>query len=229
MIRWRFVGELIALVFSTIAFCATLVGLAASILSPSSAGSCDFVEYWAAGKVLLSHGNPYDASLILPIERSAGYPKDLPALLIPNPPSATPLMVPLGLFHAQPARLLWTGALLLCLLSSIALLSRLYGPLKTPSWVLAATFAPAMACLLAGQITLFLLAGAVLFLRLHSSRPFLAGAALWFCLLKPHVFVPAACVLLLWIALTSSYRILAGVFAALGLTSLLAVGLKAHI
>src|SRR5208337_3945894 len=61
----------------------------------------------------------------------------------------------------------------------------------------------------------FLLFGVVLFLRFHESRPLLAGAALLFCTLKPHLFLPFAVALLLWIVSRRTYRILAGFSAAL--------------
>jgi len=61
-----------------------------------------------------------------------------------------------------------------------------------------------------GQSTLFALLGYVLFLYLHRTRPFLAGAALWLCALKPHLLVPFGVVLLLWIVIARAYKILAG-------------------
>jgi hypothetical protein len=59
-----------------------------------------------------------------------------------------------------------------------------------------------------------MLCGLSLFLRLHKSRPFAAGAALWLCTLKPHLFLPYALVLLIWIFVSRSYRILSGAAAA---------------
>jgi len=74
-------------------------------------------------------------------------------------------------------------------------------------------------CLTMGQTSLFVLFGLVLFLRFHRSHPFWAGAALWFCTLKPHLFLPFGVALLSWIVLTRSYRLLAGSAAALAVTS----------
>jgi hypothetical protein len=50
----------------------------------------------------------------------------------------------------------------------------------------------------------------VLFLSLFKKRPFLAGAALLPCALKPHLFLPFALTLLLWCISRKAYRILAG-------------------
>ena len=80
---------------------------------------------------------------------------------------------------------------------------------------LALSFAPALLCLFVGQTALFALLGLVLFLRLYRDSPFLAGLSLWLCALKPHLFLPFGAVLLAWIVVSKSYRILAGAMAAM--------------
>jgi hypothetical protein len=80
------------------------------------------------------------------------------------------------------------------------------------------SFAPALVCLIAGQTTLFALLGFVLFLRLQKTQPFLAGAALWLCALKPHLFLPFGLVLMVWIVIARCYRLLAGAFVAMSLS-----------
>jgi hypothetical protein len=57
--------------------------------------------------------------------------------------------------------------------------------------------------------------GLVLFLRLHQTRPFLAGVSLWLCALKPHLFLPFAIVLLAWIVVHRSYSILLGAVSSM--------------
>lgn len=73
-----------------------------------------------------------------------------------------------------------------------------------------------------GQTSLFALLGYVLFVYLHRTRPFLAGMSLWLCVLKPHLFLPFGVVLLAWIAISKSYKILAGVAVALAGSCVLA-------
>ena len=75
-------------------------------------------------------------------------------------------------------------------------------------------FPPALFCVILGQTSILLLFGLALFLRLHKTRPFAAGAALWLCTLKPHLFLPFVLVLLVWIFVSRSYRVLAGGVAA---------------
>ncbi len=73
-----------------------------------------------------------------------------------------------------------------------------------------------------GQTSLLALLGLVLFLRFHRCHPMNAGAALWLCALKPHLFLPFAAVLALWIFLERAWKLLAGFAAALAFTSVLA-------
>jgi len=82
--------------------------------------------------------------------------------------------------------------------------------------------APALLCALSGQTGVLALLGLTLFLRFHRSQPFLAGVSLWLCALKPHLFLPVAVVLLLWIVVSRSYPVLVGAILALAAGSLIA-------
>jgi hypothetical protein len=70
-------------------------------------------------------------------------------------------------------------------------------------------------CLIVGQTSLFALLGLVLFLRLHRTRPFLAGISLWLCALKPHLFLVFGVVLLAWVILNGCYKVLLGAATAI--------------
>jgi hypothetical protein len=216
--------ESLVVVICTIAFALTAVGILASVLGRGAAGNRDFVEYWASGYLLVHHANPYDAHLILPLEQAQNFPPGVPVLVMGNPPWSLPLMAPLGLLGAKTAELLWIALSLVCLIASVRMVWRLHGSPRSSLNVLGYTFAPALSCLFSGQVTIFVLFGLVLFLRLHRSRPFLAGASLWLCMLKPHLFLPFGIVLLLWVVLTRSYRILVGTVVALGASTIIADG-----
>ena len=112
----------------------------------------------------------------------------------------------------------WSLCLLACLVISVRAVWRLHDSPKTQLSVLGYTFAPALACIGAGQVSLFVLLGLVLFLRLHRSNPFLAGASLWLCALKPHLFLPFGVVLLAWVIVSKSYRLVTGLVSALALS-----------
>ena len=211
--------DFLVVALCTVMFALTAVGIVASWLGRGAVGTRDFVEYWASARLLAQHANPYDAERILALERSAGYPARLPALIAANPPSALLIVLPLGYLGAKAAAALWLGALLLCFVLSVQMLRHLNGQPRSPLYLLAYSFAPALSCLLSGQITLFLLFGLVLFLRFHATRPLLAGAALWLCLLKPHLFLLFGMVLLVWIVTDRAYKLLLGTAAAVAFST----------
>ena len=195
----RAVAEFLIVAVCTMAFLFTAMGVLSSLLEGKSGGTRDSVEYWAAGQLLVHHSNPYDTASLRELERSAGFPDGIPTLVIGNPPSALLLTLPLGMLGPNMAELLWELLLLGSLAASIEMLRRMHGHPKNLLHLLGYSFAPVLSCLLAGQVALFILLGLVLFLWLHRSQPFLAGASLWLCLLKPHLFLPFGVVLLLWI------------------------------
>ena len=187
-------------------------------LSGSIAGGRDFVQYWATGQQLVHRADPYDAGAVMWIEHSAGLPAGYPVLFVRNPPWALPLVFPLGLVGLRVGAFLWSLALLGCLLLSVRILWILAGrPGDHLHW-LGYSFAPALICIFMGQMSLFILLGLVLFLRFHGSRPFLAGASLWLCALKPHLFLPFGVALLLWIFVTRSYKLLGGAALAMAVS-----------
>lgn len=188
----------------------TALGFFYSMISKQVIGSRDFVVYWATGQQLARHANPYDRDALLKIERAAGLPAKIGAMYMRNPPSTLPMVYPLGFLGIQAATIIWSLALLACLLISVYLVWILLGRPKGIRYWLGLSFGPAMVCLINGQSSLFALLGLTLFLRLHRTQPFWAGVALWLCALKPHLFLPFGVVLLLWIVLTRTYKILLG-------------------
>lgn len=202
---------------------ASVAGLALAITSlficvvplTNIAGARDFVVFWATGQQLVHHANPYDGEAMGRIERSAGLPAIDGVMYMRNLPWSLPLAFPLGFLGLRLAVLFWSLSLLVCLLLSVRILWRMHGsPGNYLHW-LGLSFEPALLCLMMGQTSLFALMGYVLFLYLHQKRPFLAGVSLWLCVLKPHLFLPFGLVLLAWILVSRSYKLLAGVSAAM--------------
>jgi hypothetical protein len=183
------------------------------------AGVRDFVVFWATGQQLVHHASPYDGEAMLRIERSAGFSAENGVLYMRNPPWALPLALPLGFIGLRAGALLWSLALLACQMVSVRILWRMHGRSRGCLHWLGVSFAPALLCVLMGQTSLFALLGYVLFLDLHRRRPFLAGLSLWLCTLKPQLFLPFAVVLLAWILVSRSYKVLAGVAAAMAASS----------
>jgi hypothetical protein len=211
----RAVATLPFVTVCALAFGFTAGLLCLTLLSPDAPGTRDYVFYWATGQQLVHHADPYDLDAMKRIERSAGFPARYEAGLMRNPPSALPLVYPLGFVSARVGWVLWSFALLACLLVSIWMLWVIYGRPRNRRYLLGLSFAPALVCLNYGQTSLFALLGLVLFLRLHRTRPFLAGVSLWLCALKPQLFLPFGAALLGWILVSKSYKLLAGAAAAM--------------
>lgn len=180
---------------------AVLVWMGGRLLDgPSVLPPDDFVEYWAAGR-LNAHGqNPYDGSLLLPLEREAGRDTSEPVMMW-NPPWTLTLVTPIGLLKPRLAQLLWLAASLGLVVLCADLFWRLYGgpaDRRWVAWLLALTFLPTLFVLQAGQIGPFILLGITGFLVAErAGRPGLAGAAAVLMAIKPHL------VYLFWIALAA--------------------------
>jgi len=177
-------------------------------------GSRDFTVYWATGQQLAHHANPYDGSALLRIERAAGLPVWSGTMFMRNPPLMLSLVFPLGFLNLYAASTLWSLLQIVCLVVSVHLLYLMHGCPKNRRQLLGYFFGPALICLINGQSTLMALLGLVLFLRFYRTRPFTAGMCLWLCALKPHLFLPFGIVLLTWIFVSRSYRLLAGLGVA---------------
>ncbi len=198
-----------------LASAATLVLFLLVHVNRQIGGNRDFVVYWATGVQLVRHHNPYDPVELPAIEHGAGLPDKYSVGYTRNPPWALPLVYPLGFLSLRAATVFASLVLIAALVASVRILLRIYGCRDPIVKAIAYLFAPGLICLVWGQTSLLVLLGLALFLRFNATRPFFAGAALWFCMLKPHLFLPLAIVLLAWMAIARSYRILAGTMAAL--------------
>jgi Glycosyltransferase family 87 len=198
------------------AFCLVVagIGVLTLIARNDNAGRRDFIGYWAAGQQLIHGANPYDATAVYALELSSGYDLSSP-LIMRNPPEALFLALPLGLVGRNTGIVLWLIALLASLVASIRMLWALHGRPENSLHLFGYYFPPVIVCLMAGQLGILMLFGVVLFLFFHKSRPFLAGAALLLCAVKPHLFLPCGIVLIVWVVYRRAYRVLAGFAVAL--------------
>lgn len=209
------IAELSIALVSGLTLAITALFLCVAPLTGQIAGARDFVVYWATGQQLVHHANPYDVDAMMRIERGAGLPAGYGVLFMRNPPWALPLALLLGLLGVRAGALVWSLVLLGCLWLSVRMVWQMHGrPSKLLNF-LGLSFAPALVCLIVGQTSLFALLGLVLFLRLHGTRPFVAGVALWLCALKPHLFLAFGVVLLAWVVVKGCYRVLLGAATAL--------------
>jgi hypothetical protein len=197
-------------------------------ISDKDVAERDFISYWAAGQLLLHGQNPYDFQAVKKLELAAGRDPAEPLLMMRNPPVAFFLVLPFGLAGPKATLIAWLAVLMGVLSLAILLIWRLNGRPDSRFHLLGYLFAPALACLMAGQFGIVMLLGVVLFLYLHRNQPLAAGAALPLCSLKPHYFLPFAVALLLWLVTTKSYRILAGFCAAMTAICALAYAVDHH-
>ena len=66
----------------------------------------DFVEYWAATRLLLTGNNPYGPQELFDLQRSVGWTDSIP-LLMWNPPWTLSFILPFGLASFDVAQFLW--------------------------------------------------------------------------------------------------------------------------
>jgi len=182
-----------------------------------SAAQKDFISYWAAGRLLLQHQNPYDPALVFQLEKAAGFAEPEP-LVMRNPPYALFLALPLGFLNPPAGLVLWTLMIVGCIVASVQVLRRIYGGQLPRGHFHAYLFAPSLACMTLGQTSPVILLGVAGFLKWYRQRPFSAGLCLVLIAIKPHLLLPFGVVLVCWALLTGSYRILSGAIGGLALT-----------
>ena len=215
----RTIVEFLVVGICTLAFALNAAGICVTLLTDNYAGDRDFVSYWSSGRQLAQHADPYKGSAILQLERAVGFHLQAQPLIMRNPPPALLLVLPIGFLGVRSASLLWSLMMIASLVASVRMIAAMHDRSKSKLNILAYTFAPALSCLIAGQMAIFVLLGLVLFLRLYQTRPLLAGASLWLCALKPHLFLPFGLVLLVWIVLFRRYKIPLGAALAFGLSN----------
>ena len=203
----RILAEFLVVGICTLTFVLSAVGVGTTLLTGSNAGSRDFVDYWASARLLIRHSNPYDGQDVLQLERSAGSPPGLPAMVTRTPPFALTLIFPFGFFDEKSAAALWSLLLLGSLVASVQIVWILHNRPDNYLRLLGFTFAPVLSCLAAGQMSLIVLLGVALFLRFNRTSPRIAGVSLWLCTLKPHLFLPFGAVLLMWVITSKRYRL----------------------
>lgn len=188
----------------------------------------DYIGYWAAGQQLAHRQNPYDVKAVLGIERAEGFNHQDPSIT-PSPPAAWVLLLPLGWMSAKTGVVLWGMLALASVALSLRLLWELQGKPSTLLYLFGFVFAPVIVCLVGGQLGIFFLLAVSLFLYLKDAHPYLAGAALLPCALKPHLFFALFVVLLLWALYRRKLQPAIGFLVALAASSALTLALDPHI
>jgi hypothetical protein len=183
----------------------------------------DYIQYWCSGQLLIHRADPYSPAAVFALEKAHGFLLSSP-LIMPNPPWSLFLIAPLGFASIRVALFFWILVIAGCILAS----ARIVNPGSKDNHF-ALLFAPAIACIGSGQSSPFLVLGFALFLRLHRTRPFLAGASLLLMSIKPHLFLVFWAVLLVDCIYRRRYLILAGGVSALAAGTAFAMCFDPHI
>jgi hypothetical protein len=186
----------------------------------------DFITYWAAGHLFLTHGDPYSASATFAIEHAYGWSLPQPYVTF-CPPWTLPLQSAMALLPFHAAKSVWfILSLLLNAFSALAFWKYFGGEMRR-AWIailVCLTFLPMGGAELLGQITPFMLAALAAFLLLVRSRHyFMAGLALYGFGPKPHLLYLVALAVLFWIVKTRAWTILAGALLSYGAATAAAV------
>jgi hypothetical protein len=173
----------------------------------------DFVEYWSAGRLNVTGGDPYSADQLFPLQQEVGSTADY-GIMMWNPPWTLSLVMPFGLLSYPAGRLTWLLLHAVLAVGCADALWRFYGgqvELRWLAWLLALSFTPTLVVLRMGQIAPFMLLGLTGFLLLQASRrDFAAGALLVLSSIKPHLVYLVWVAGLCWIIQERRWRMLAG-------------------
>lgn len=186
----------------------------------------DFLGFWAASRLLIEGGDPYNAAeFTVIVEREATAP------LLPLPPPVRhiyPLwtviaLVPLAALPFDVATAVWVVAQIGVVALALHALARLFDLTRADRVVLfgfAAAFQPLWLLAAGGNITGFVLGAYVAALAAVGRRPAAAGGLLSVLAMKPHPFIVAAPAILLAAPARDRVRILVG--GTIGLALLVA-------
>ena len=173
----------------------------------------DFVEYWAATRLLLTGNNPYGPNELFELQRSVGWNDSIP-LLMWNPPWTLSFTIPFGLASFDVAQLLWLLVNTFIVLFCAKQLWLFYGGPPTAyrrAWLVVLTFAPAYLVLLLGQIAPLILLGLVGFLLCARNKYWKwAGACTILVSIKPHLLYLFWIALVLWIFEKRQWQLMIG-------------------
>ena len=189
----------------------------------------DFEEYWAASRIFMSGGNPYDAAEVLKVQHALGS-RDPRPLMMWNPPWTLPLLLPFCSLAFWTGRGLW----FLFNLSLILLIADWFwceygGPAASRwmSWLSAILFLPVGTSLFLGQISPLVLAGAAAFIwGLRRKNDFCAGAGTLGLAIKPHLLYLFWVFFVFWLVWERRWKVLFGSLAALAASSLIVLWIR---
>jgi hypothetical protein len=177
----------------------------------------DFISYWSAGHLYLTHQNPYSYATTFALERSMGWTRSYPLVML-CPPWTLFLNAIFGLLPFRTSQLVWS--LVLSSLDAISAygLWRYFGGEKRTVWIAALiflSFSPVITVAHLCQVTPIMLVCLTAFLYcVRSERWVLAGISLLGMSIKPHLLWLVFIAIALWAIRTRRWRMIAAALAA---------------
>jgi len=205
----------------------TLLTLLLPVFSAPGVGEPDFLPYWAAARLLGTGDNPYDASSLRDLEHEIRPDRGQyrgEAFASWNPPWLLLFLLPLGLLPFDLAVRIWFLCQVALIVAASALAWRMLARRSGSAGILLAVAVglgsgQSVFALLAGQVSGLLLIGLVLGAWwLHAGKDRLAGAALLFTTIKPHVTYFALVLLTVWVIRHRRWQVFLGLAAAAALS-----------
>jgi len=183
------------------------------VAAPSFVRADDFVAYWAAWRINLSGGNPYDPEQLLLLQRAIDA-TEVEAVMIWSPPWMLVMAMPFGWLDYPLSRTLWLLLSIIIVFVCANQLWLLYGGSRDTrwiGWIVGFTFAPVLDGLQKGQTSVLLLLGVVGFLYFIQRRNgWLAGICLALLGVKPHTLYLYVLAALFWSVSRRQWSVLAG-------------------
>jgi len=191
-------------IVTTLSFCfiaAALIWFFAGIGLPYGAdGTKDFIQYWAAWRLLTSGQNPYDASVMHQEQMTIGQDPNV-TIMMWNPPWVPLLISPVLELPFEAAALCWFLCNMGLIGLVIAVIPSVLGYDVQKPWVygLGVFFLPIIECLKLGQLSLLHSFGFILFLWcVKYQRYFWGGFAALLMSVKPHIYLILSVPMFFW-------------------------------
>ena len=191
--------------------------LTTRFMRPEWLGRDDFVEYWSAGKLNATGGNPYDPSQMLALQNQVI--KQIEPLMMWNLPWSLALITPFGVLPLFPASILWflLNIILVFIAANFAWKYIGGSPNKVwIAWLVSFLFGPTLYVLKIGQIGPLLLLGVVGFLFFgQKDKWWLAGASLSLITIKPHLLYIVLLAIVVEALFHKNYKALGGIISGI--------------
>jgi len=223
--RFRFSDILALLIIALMLGVLLVVGMAAASALPVQ----DLAQYWAGAHLVTS--NPYSQELVSSFERSHAVTTEGTPMVMRNPPQALLLVLPLRFLNYRVAFGLWD---LLSIVLVAACARAAYGLVSNRSSLspalISLLFGPTAALLMLGQIVIFVLLGVTLFfLLIERRKDWLAGAALFLVIPKPHLLLLFIAAVVLWAVHQRRWQVLSSAVITTTIASALILLLNPHV